>query len=400
MRVAISGAGIAGPSLSYWLERYGHEVVLIERSPQLRTGGFAVDFWGAGYTVAERMGILMDIRERGYLFRELRSVDECGRSVAKVSTDTWFQSIGGRITTVPRGDLAEVVYRTVESRIETMFDNSISSIEERVNDVRVCFESGAPREFDLVVGADGLHSRVRELVFGAEHQFEKDLGYRVAGFGVEGYRPRDELVLVMHTTPGCQVASFSLRGDQTIFFFLFASNKITGLEPRDAGERKAAVRQVFADKGWECSRILAAMDQVPDIYYDRVSQIKMPHWSKGRVALIGDAAACVSLAAGVGAGLAMTAAYVLAGELKRAGNDYRAAYDRYEQILRPFVKGKQKSARYFARALVPQTRWGLWFRNLVMNLLVFGPVAQYFLIRELRDDFELPIYETQPADAS
>ena len=135
------------------------------------------------------------------------------------------------------------------------------------------------------------------------------------------------------------------------------------------------------------------MDQISDVYYDRVSQIRMDGWSKGRVMLIGDAAACVSLLAGEGAGLAMTEAYVLAGELKRAGHDYQAAYRRYEQLLRPFVEGKQKSARYFASAIVPKTRVGVWLRNQVTKLMAFPPIAHYFLGRDLRDDFDLPNYD-------
>ena len=393
MGVAINGMGIAGPSLAYWLQRSGHEVVLIEKAPQFRTGGYAVDFWGGGYTVAERMGILPDVQEHGYVFREVRIVDERGRRVGGFSTDVLLQSMKGRYTTVPRGDLAAAIYRTIESRVETLFDNSISAIDERATGVLVSFKRGAAHEFDLVIGADGLHSTVRELAFGPERQFEKQLGYRIAVFGVEGYRPRDELVFVTYSTPGRQVGRFALRGDLTMFSFLFASERLTGPEPLDAKERKAVLHQVFADAGWECPQILQAMDQVNDVYYDRVSQIKMEGWSKGRVMLIGDAAACVSLMAGEGAGLAMIEAYVLAGELNRAGHDYQAAYRRYEQRLRSFVEGKQKSARYFASAFVPKTRVGVWMRNQVTKLMAIPQLSHYFLGRQLRDEFDLPNYD-------
>jgi 2-polyprenyl-6-methoxyphenol hydroxylase-like FAD-dependent oxidoreductase len=393
MRIAISGAGIAGPTLGYWLLRGGHEVVLIEQSPHFRTGGYVVDFWGSGYAVAERMGVLPEIRDRGYVFQELREVDGRGRTLASVRTDAFFRNLNGRIVSVPRGDLADVIYRTIEGRVETLFDNSMSGIEERSDAVLVSFQRGPSRQFDLVIGADGLHSGVRQIVFGSEHQFEKDLGYRVAGFGIPGYRPRDELVFMTHTTPGRQIGRFALREDRTIFLFLFASDKMQGSEPVNANERKAVLRHVFADTAWEGPQILAALDQVEDIYYDRVSQIKMPSWSMGRVMLIGDAAACVSLLAGEGAGLAMTEAYVLAGELNRAGSDYRSAFERHEQMLRRFVEKRQKSASYFAGALVPQTRWGLWFRNLVLRLMAVGPVGNYFLVRQLREDFVLPVYD-------
>ena len=259
--------------------------------------------------------------------------------------------------------------------------------------VLVSFEHGAARQFDLVIGADGLHSTVRALVFGPERRFEKPLGYRVATFDVGAYRPRDELIFVTYTTPGRQVGRFALRGDRTIFSFLFSGEKLTGPDPRNATEQKAVLHQVFADAGWECPQILHAMDQISDMYYDRVSQIRMDGWSKGRVMLIGDAAACVSLLAGEGAGLAMTEAYVLAGELNRAGEDYQAAYRRYEQLMRPFVERKQKLALYFASAFVPKTWAGVWLRNQATQLMAFPPLAHYFFVRHMRDDFDLPTYE-------
>ena len=393
MRVAINGAGIAGPCLAHWLQRGGHEVVLIEKAPQFRTGGYAVDFWGVGYTVAEQMGILPEVREHGYAFREVRIVDERGRKVGGFFVDILRQKLMDRFTSVPRGDLAAAIYRTVENRVETLFDNSISAIDERATGVLVSFERGAAREFDLVIGADGLHSTVRHIVFGPERQFEKDLGYRVASFEVEGYRPRDELVGVTYSTPGRQIGRFALRGDRTMFSFLFPSERMTSPEPLNAKERKAVLHQVFADAGWECPQILQAMDQVRDLYYDRVSQIRMDRWSKGRVMLIGDAAACVSLLAGEGAGMAMAEAYVLAGELSRAGQDYQTAYRRYEQQLRPFVEAKQKSVRYFASAFVPKTRVGVWLRNQVTKLMAFPRLFHYFFVRQLRDDFDLPTYD-------
>jgi 2-polyprenyl-6-methoxyphenol hydroxylase-like FAD-dependent oxidoreductase len=146
MRVAINGAGIAGTALAYWLQRDGHEVVLIEKAHQFRIGGFAVDFWGMGYTVAERMGILPEVREHGYAIQELRIVDERGRKVGGFSTDTLRRRMKDRFTTLPRGDLAAAIFRSIENRIETLFGNSISAIDERATGVLVSFEHGAPRE--------------------------------------------------------------------------------------------------------------------------------------------------------------------------------------------------------------------------------------------------------------
>lgn len=392
MKVAISGAGIAGPTLAYWLERGGHEPTLIEKAPRLRTGGYVIDFWGAGYTVAEKMGILPAVREAGYQVRDIRLVDRRGRKVGGFSADVFRRMTGARFTSLPRGDLAATIFGALGDRVETIFDDGISAVEQRDASVAVRLERGGEREFDLLVGADGLHSNVRSLVFGPESRFERRLGYRVAAFEVEGYRPRDELAYVSHTVPGRQVARFSLRGDRTVFFFIFADETMDGPDPHETGACRTILREVFGHAGWECPAILEAMEGVEDIYFDRVSQIRMDRWSRGRVILIGDAASCISLLGGEGAGLAMTEAYVLSGELARAGDDHRAAFDRHKERLRAFVEGKQKAALNFASAFAPKTPLGVWVRNQATRLMAIPPVANLLIGRDLRDEIDLPDY--------
>jgi 2-polyprenyl-6-methoxyphenol hydroxylase-like FAD-dependent oxidoreductase len=392
MKIAVSGAGIAGPTLAFWLLRNGHEVTLIEKARHFRTGGYVIDFWGLGYTIAERMGILPQVHKAGYTIGEVRFLDRHGKRASGFKTDTFRRVTGDRFTSLPRGDLASIIYSQIESRVESVFGNVITAIEERTDSVHVAFEHGPPREFDLVVGAGGQHSGVRQLIFGPESAYEKSLGYHVAAFRIAGYQPRDELTYISYAQPGRQIARVSLRDDQTLFLFVFADEHMPTPEPLDIVERKAILLRVFGDAGWESAQILQAMARADEIYFDRVSQIVMPAWSKGRVVLVGDAAACVSLLAGEGSGLAMAEAYVLAGELQRAGNDHREAFRRYEERLRPFLEGKQQSARKFAGSFVPKTRLGVWFRNLVMNLFVIGPIADFF-IGDLRDDFDLPNYE-------
>lgn len=392
MKIAISGAGVAGPALAYWLKRTGHEPVLIEKAPAFRSGGYVIDFWGVGYDVAERMGLLPEILDAGYTFRELRLVDEAGRRRSGFKVDLMRRMLNGRLTSLPRGDLAAAVYRAVADEVETLFGESISAIRQEDDTVHVDLASGAARDFDLVIGADGQHSAVRGLVFGPQEKFEKKLGYYVASFEVTGYRPRDELVYAAHAAPGRQIARFALRGDRTIFLFIFRSDRLPCREPGSLVEVRGVLRDVFGGAGWETPRILAAMEEVDDIYFDRVSQIRMDSWSEGRVALIGDAAAAVSLLAGEGTGLALTEAYVLAGELQRAGNDPRAAFRNYELRLRPFIRGKQKSAVGFASSFVPQTEFGIRFRNWVMNLMGLPGIASLAFGNSVKDDFELPDY--------
>ena len=233
MRVLISGAGIAGPTLAYWLGHYGFEPTLLESAPALRTGGYVIDFWGAGFDIADRMGLLPEIRRKGYMVREVIVVNERGKRVSGFSVEVFSRITEGRYISLPRGDLAAAIFAKIDGRVETIFGDSVHVIEQTETSVRVSFQSGAARDFDLVVGADGLHSRVRELIFGPESLFEKYLGYKVAAFEVPGYRPRDELTYVMYTEVGGQAGRFTMRGDRTMFLFIFA----------DEDRRRAARRQ-------------------------------------------------------------------------------------------------------------------------------------------------------------
>ena len=245
------------------------------------------------------------------------------------------------------------------------------------NGVRVSFDHAAPREVDLVIGADGLHSRVRQLAFGPEAEFEVSLGYHVAAFEVEGYRPRDELVYVSHGVPGRQISRFSMRDDKTLFLFVFRDEYLTAGSPSNEQERKSVLANVFADVGWECPQILAAMETVSGIYFDRVSQIRMDRWTKGRTALIGDAAACVSLLAGEGTGLAMAEATCLPASFAIAGAITSRPSLAIRSGMMPFLKRKQESAAKFASSFAPKSAFGITFRNLVTRLLRVPFIADF-----------------------
>jgi len=397
MRVLISGAGIGGPTLAYWLAHYGLQPTLVETAPHLRTGGYVVDFWGAGFDIADRMGALPEIRQKGYMMREVRVVNRKGKRLAGFPAAAFARMTQGRYVSLPRSDLAAAIFRRIDGKVETIFGDSVECIEQTEDSVHVTFERGDRREFDLVVGADGLHSRVRELVFGAESRFEKYLGYKVAAFAIDGYRPRDELTYVMYTEVGQQVGRFAMRGDRTMFLFIFADENAAG--PSNTQEQKALLRQRFGASGWECPQILDALDAADDLYFDRVSQIRMDPrqglWTRGRTTLIGDAAFCVSFLAGQGSALAMVSAYILAGELHRASGDYAAAFARYQDLFAPFVLAKQKAALRFAGAFAPKSKFGLFLRNQIFNLMAIRWIADLAIGHDLADNIKLPDHQEE-----
>lgn len=389
MRVLIVGAGIAGPTLAYWLLRAGHQPTLVERAPELRRGGYLVDFWGAGFDVADRMGIVPELRRRGYVMKEARAVDGEGRRIASFDPDAIMRS-NERYVSIARSDLAEVIYDALDGRAELILDDTVRTLEDDGDRVHVTFESGQERLVDLVVGADGLHSQVRRLAFGADEQFERYLNIVVAVFDIEGYRPRDELVAMMHAEVGFQAVRVSLRDDVTM---VVLSVRHDGKVPTDSEtEQQDLLRSLLAGAGWETPAMLAAMPGARTFYFDPVSQIRMPTWSRGRVGLVGDAAACPSLLAGQGSALAMVESYVLAAELAQT-SDHREAFARYHQRLAPLVRSKQDAAAGLGLAFAPRNRRQLLVRNMVMRLMGLPRVPDLVMGRSFHDAVELPAFE-------
>jgi 2-polyprenyl-6-methoxyphenol hydroxylase-like FAD-dependent oxidoreductase len=386
----ISGAGIAGPALAFWLKAAGFEPTIVERAPALRSGGYVIDFWGLGYDLAERMGLIDEINRTGYHVREMKVVDDAGRRVAGFGTSVFSELTGGRYVTLPRSALSRLLFDKVKDDIETIFGDEIVALEQDADGVRIALEHAGERRFDLVIGADGLHSSVRRLAFGPQSRFETRLGYAVAAFEASGYRPRDEDVYLMYGTPGRMLGRFTLHDDRTLFLFVFAAS---GADlPLTLTVQKALLRDLYGRGGWECGKILSELERTDELYFDSVSQIRLPNWSRERVALVGDAAFCVSLLAGQGSALAMIAAYVLAGELSASGGRYRQAFASYENRLRSYIVAKQRGAERFAGAFAPKTSAGLYFRNMVMRAFAIPGLARFVIGKDIADLIELPDY--------
>ena len=244
--------------------------------------------------------------------------------------------------------------------METVFGNGVKAIEQTPDRVDVFFEHGDRRPFDLVVGADGLHSAVRTAIFRIHATAERYLGYCAAVFVTRGYSRRDEHVYVSYAAPGRQISRFALRDDRTGFLFVFARADGSSDSDHDIASQKRVILDHFGHEPWvEWPEIKRHLQRCDNFYFDRVSQIEVPAWSLGRVALVGDAAYCPSLLAGEGSALAMAGAYILAGELQNAHGDHASAFASYERRFRPFIEAKQRAARAFASSFAPRRQWAL-----------------------------------------
>jgi 2-polyprenyl-6-methoxyphenol hydroxylase-like FAD-dependent oxidoreductase len=391
MDVLISGAGIAGPNLAWWLLERGHRVTIVEQAPELRTGGYIIDFWGKGYDLAERMGLMPRIEDVGYHVKTVRFVGTGGRRLGGFKVSVLDRATHGRFISLPRGELGRALFQAIEDRVEAMFGDEIARLEQDADGVSVRFEGGTERRFGLVVGAEGIHSRTRELVFGPEERFERFLGYHFAAYTIDGYPMRDPDAYVMYGEPGRQAARFTLHGGSSLVLLIWRDPQGAAI-PHDEGGKKALIRAAFAGARWEVPAFLEGLETAGDLYLDRVSQIRMDRWHEGRIVLVGDAAFAPSFLAGQGSALAMIGGYVLAGELARAPGDIPAALAAYQQRLMDFMRSKQNGAIGMAPSFVPKTHLGLLVRALASRLLGIGWFADLVIGRSVRDQIELPNY--------
>ncbi|MFK8847312.1 FAD-dependent monooxygenase [Streptomyces sp. Ac-502] len=387
----ISGAGIGGPALAYWLHRYGYAVTVVERAPGLRTSGYKVDLRGVAIEVADRMGVLPEIRRASTDMRTGTYVNDDGRRVATLPADIFGARVDGD-DEVMRGDLTQILYDRTRADVEYVFGDSIGSLTDDGTGVDVTFERGAPRRFDLVVGADGLHSTVRRLAFGDESRYLRHIGAYIAAFSVPG--ELDELTAtgeeVYHLTPGRLVCTYSASGESGAggakAWLSFRSPRLD-YDPRDADGQRALLTAAFKGVGWQVPRLLEASRTATDFYFDGLDLIEMDRWSRGRVVLLGDAAHCASPASGQGTGMALVGAYVLAGELEAAGGDPRTAFARYEAEMRPYVTANQRMAEKFVPQMLPATRAAIRFRHTMLRMLPHLPWKNY-LAKKLAEDVQ------------
>ncbi|MEV0202115.1 FAD-dependent monooxygenase [Nonomuraea sp. NPDC050691] len=339
--VLVSGAGIGGPALAYWLARHGLDVTIVERARGPRRGGQAVDLRGAAVTVAERMGILEQVLAKRTHMLGMAMVDRDGNEIMRTTERTVS---GGRLdgddVEIMRDDLVAIVTRAAGDT-EVIYDDSITALEQDAGGVDVTFERGGRRRFDYVVGADGLHSNVRALAFGDESRFIRHLGMYVSIYSAPNFLGLDSWQ-VWHREGDAGYGVYSAPGNVTMRVNAgFGAEQPIAYDHRDVEAQKRLVEEHCSPLGWETPRLMKAMWEADDFYFDAMAQIHMDRWSTGRVALLGDAGYCASPLSGQGSSLAMVGAYVLAQEL---GADRQGAFDRYEERMRPFVRLNQELA--------------------------------------------------------
>lgn len=368
-KILVSGASIAGPAVAFWLHRRGFAVTVVEKSAGLRGGGYPIDVRGTAVEVARRMGILPRLREAHTETRRVTFLDADGSTAAVVHPQAVTGGVEGHDVEVPRGELAQALHEAVRDDVEFVFDDAIDALAEHEHGVDVTFRSGVQRSFDLVLGADGMHSRTRELVFGPERQFHRYLGYCFAIFAMPNTLGLSREALIWNT-PGRGAALYEV-GDEVHALLNFAHPESPA--PRDTEAQHDLVAATFADDGWEIPAMVTAMGAA-EPFFDTVSQIRMPRWSSGRVALLGDAAYAPSFLTGQGTSLALVGAYALASALA-AHRDHTAAFAAYERGLRDFVELNQAQVGEGDAALFPTTAEALQRRNDRLRNLTTSPPA-------------------------
>ena len=382
MRVLISGSGIAGLTLAYWLKRYGFEPTIVERAPTLPIGGYKIDVRGTALDVLRRMGIYDSVVASSTRMQAAILVDKNGKIIKEMSGDAFGHRVGDDVEII-RGVFCQILMDQIPE-VEFIFGDNIQEISSSPEGVQVKFQNHNSREFDLVVGADGIHSNVRRLIFGDETNFLRDLGLYLCVYTVPNFLNLNR-VEMQYSELGRVAAVWGASGEPNMkacFGFTAPTNQMV---LNNKAQQQQMLKTIYEGIGWEVPRLLTMMTDTPDFYFDSAAQIHMDHWSQDRVALVGDAAYCASPMSGQGNSLALIGAYVLAGELATSKGDYRMALANYEKELRPFVKVNQELGIEASKLMRSQEKNPL--RARVLNLLMKmapGALIQYFINRSTR----------------
>ncbi|WP_410603535.1 FAD-dependent monooxygenase [Amycolatopsis sp. lyj-90] len=363
MKVAICGAGITGLALAHRLAARDVEVVVLERAAGPREQGYMIDFFGPGFDAVEEMGLLPEVEDVAYRVDEASLLDERGRRRAAIDYVRFGKSLRGRLCSIMRPDLERLLRTALPSTVDVRFGSGVTGVEDLGDRVRVTSTDGEVLDADLLVGADGIHSTVRRLVFGAEDRFLRYLGFHTAAFVFEDEEIRERVGerFCLTDTIGMQMGFYGLRDGKLAAFAVHRTSD--PVLPHDA---RKTLRATYGSLGWAVPKALDLCPPAEEVYYDQVAQIEMPSWSRGRVVLVGDACYAVSLLAGQGASLGIAGAFVLAEQLTQA-HSIEDAFAKYEELVRPVVTEKQQVARRGARWFLPANRFLLQARRVFLR---------------------------------
>lgn len=375
LRILISGAGIAGPTLAFWLARAGAHVTIVERAPTLRAVGQNVDLRGAGLEVIRRMGLEDTVQqnttnEEGFAFVDANNRIRAQFGVDRSGKGKSFTSD----TEILRGTLAKILYDGTKDSAEYIFGDYVESVDDTENGIQVTFANSTPqRDFDLLIAGDGLGSPTRALIFpDVQKSCIRSLNQYISYFSIPS-RETDGTWARWYNAPGrrCILTRPNNAGKTMVFLAIMSSTSETlqNHARLSQPEQKALMHDLFADAGWEAPRVLAAMDDADDFYMQSNAQVKLDRWSKGRMAVIGDAAYCPSPISGMGTSVAIVGAYVLAGEIAKHGADYAKAFEGYESLVRPYVDKAQKLPPGAPAIANPETAWGIGVLNAVLGFV-------------------------------
>ncbi|MBU3060367.1 FAD-dependent oxidoreductase [Nocardia sp. NEAU-G5] len=364
--VLISGAGVAGSTLAYWLARHGFTVTVVERAAGQRSSGNPVDVKGHAVAVAEDMGVMPQLRAAATAVRRLVFLDTAGRERAGVSLSAFQGSAGDREVEISRADLAAILLAAARDNAEIRWGDAITGLEQAGDAVEVTFERGTPAHFDLVIGADGSHSAVRRLAFGPDSAFVRHMGMYVATLPVDHTLAGEDAV-AMVSSPGRAFSVHPAHGIPLAAFF-FRQRTVPDFDYRDLEQHKRLLAAAYAGKLGVYEEFLDRAAAAEDLYFDSVSRVSLPHWSIGRIGVVGDAASSLSLF-GDGSTLAIIGAHTLAAELASTPGDISGALARYERRHRAVVRPKLRGFALARMLLVPNNRANITARNLAVRAM-------------------------------
>ncbi|MEZ0052803.1 2-polyprenyl-6-methoxyphenol hydroxylase-like FAD-dependent oxidoreductase [Mycobacterium sp. MAA66] len=386
--VLVNGGGIAGPTVAFWLVRLGHTVTIAEQAAELRAGGQAVDFRGPALDVLDKMGLLDQVRAGATRMGPVVIVDQRGKEVGQLPAEV----ISGELE-IHWGDLAGILYEAVRDDVEYRFGVRVSGLTDGDDQVDVTFSDGSTGAYDLVIGADGLHSGVRGLVFGSEDQVVTQLGQYFGFFDMDNHLGLD------HRGVACEVGGLAALlqatdPDKPARASFYLTDPGLDFDYRDTEGNKCLFADRFAGMGWEVPELLAAFAKAPQVYFDSIAQVHLESYARGRVCLTGDAAWCASPRSGMGTSLAVVGAYVLAHELQAADGDHAAAFARYQQLMAPYVARCQQLAIDSRKMDDASSLWGRLVRSVGYRLLRIPLVDKFVARRSLAvgRSFALPGY--------